>query len=207
MSANDSRLALTPAQPVRIGSRALIIGRASSVWAEVALAKGFVDFDVVIAINVAGRDYPGRIDHWVTLHPANMPKWIVERARRPEHLDSPLLPVLWSAFFNNHWIAERSTLDFRYVKLAGGSSGMLAVEVALNLGIEKSVLCGIPLERSARYDDKRPWREAENHQRCWRAALPRMQDRVKSMSGWTMKVLGAPTKEWLDVSGKGEIDR
>lgn len=73
------------------------------------------------------------------------------------------------------------------------------------MGIEvagRAVLAGIPLDATmTHYHNRRknkPWKEAENFKPQWRKEMYRLEHRVKSVSGWTMAQLGAPTKEWLD---------
>lgn len=82
----------------------------------------------------------------------------------------------------------------------GGSSGMLCVRVALELGCNRIVLAGVPMEKMSRhYDDAKPWNEARQYWPAWEKAIPRFAGRVRSLSGWTRERLGAPDEEWLHV--------
>lgn len=175
--------------------KALILGRAATVWQEARIAKGLGSFDLVIAINVAGRDYPGHIDHWVSFHPGHFKLWVPARQRA----GFPDGYQLWTAIFRGKKLGVKHPFDFKYVVCNGGSSGLLAVQVALeHLGVNRAVLCGIPMENTPRFDDSRDWNEALKYQDAWKQYRPEMQGKVKSMSGWTRTVLGPPTKEWLE---------
>lgn len=97
--------------------------------------------------------------------------------------------------------------DFVVLPWAGGSSGMLAVQVALTLGCTKVILCGVPMtatehfSQSHEFDaDHTRWTEADMH---WRAfervhALGWFENKVRSMSGRSRDLFGAPTREWLE---------
>ena len=81
----------------------------------------------------------------------------------------------------------------------GGSSGLLATRVAVaDLNSPKVVLCGVPQDDRAHFDRPGKWRHADSFVESWEAIVPRIRDRVRSMSGWTREVFGAPTREWLE---------
>jgi hypothetical protein len=72
---------------------------------------------------------------------------------------------------------------------------MVALE---GLSINKVVLAGIPMTNAAgHYDETGDWNEAHKYQREWKEKVKVLEGRVKSMSGWTQELLGAPTLEWL----------
>lgn len=82
-----------------------------------------------------------------------------------------------------------------------GSSGHFALKVALqDLGFDKAVLCGIPMNAEGRhFFNPRPWKVAHAYQQAWVDTLPLIKDRVRSMSGWTAELLGKPDAEWLTI--------
>ncbi len=166
---------------------ALILGGASGVWEEAAEARRLFTPGLLIATNHAGRDNPEPVDHWVSFHVELFPRWIAERARK----GLPPAGQLWTA---QRRIA--TDLDVRRVANWGGSSGLLAVTVALELGCERIVLCGVPLDASAHYDSPESWREFGNYRKAFITRQTQMTA-VRSMSGWTRQLLGAPTGEWL----------
>lgn len=75
-----------------------------------------------------------------------------------------------------------------------GSSALLGVLAGVKLGYEKIILCGCPLTGT---NDKEY--DYANFRAGWTAKLAVIKDKARSMSGWTMELLGVPTKEWLDA--------
>jgi hypothetical protein len=169
---------------------ALIIGSARTLADDERRARELFAPDLLIGCNHAARDHDGPVDHWATMHPDLYPIWLSLRrqAGRPEP------GQLWHA---RHRIAPAG-LRTRPIESWGGSSGMLCVAVAFELGVERIVLAGVPLDKMARhYDDDRPWQEARAYRQMWEMRVPMLTGRVKSMSGWTRDLLGEPTEDWL----------
>lgn len=176
-------------------TRALVFGRAQGVWDEMVAARKLLGrFDLVIGVGHAVCDYPGHVDHWVSFHTELLYSFWVKTRRERGFTD---VANFWTALSNGR---VRSTLDgIKTVSVNGGSSGLIAAMVAVGpLAVDRVVLCGIPMQPSPQYDNPMPWREAEKHQAAWQAYLPQLAGRVKSMSGWTRELLGAPTREWLN---------
>lgn len=75
-----------------------------------------------------------------------------------------------------------------------GSSALLGVLAGIKLGYEKIIVCGCPLtgKNADQYD-------YANFRAGWTAKLAMIKDKTRSMSGWTMELLGAPTEEWLNA--------
>ena len=69
-----------------------------------------------------------------------------------------------------------------------GSSSLLAVQAALGLGFKHIILAGCPLSDQA-YNEK--------YAAGWLHWAARFEGQVKSLSGWTKRLLGEPTREWL----------
>lgn len=85
-----------------------------------------------------------------------------------------------------------AVLVWRY-KDPQGSSGLFALHVALTrLGYKRAVLAGIPIA-----DEGQDASYATNYLQAWRERAPSYGDSVRSMSGNTNGLFGAPTKEWL----------
>ena len=177
--------------------RALVIGRAAGVWDEVKQAQDLIKpnkFDIVVATNIVGCDYPGQLDHWVTFHVLSLVNWI---AKRHQNGFAPAL---------NYWTSpsqkkfqDRVPVSFQYVQCEGGSSGLLATCTALQVGATHVVLAGIPMEMErGQYDTDKAWSEAEVYRQVWEERLDYLKPTVRSLSGWTQRLLGAPTKEWLN---------
>lgn len=168
---------------------ALIIGGANTLPRDRYAALELFTPDLIIACNHAGRDEHGPVDHWVTMHPELFPHWIAAR----EAGGHPPAVQLWHA---RH---KQSRVESKPVESWGGSSGMLCIAVAFELGVERIVLAGVPMEKANRhYDDPRPWNEARQYHPAWERRVPQMRGRVKSLSGWTRDLLGEPTEGWLN---------
>ena len=176
---------------------ALVIGRAKGVWEEVEQAKDMTVFDHVLVVGKAGIDYPDGIDHWVSFHTMLFERWALLRSKKgyPEALN------YWGAIYRRRPGADPPTFDkpISYTRCEGGSSGLVAVMVALNeLGAQRVVLAGIPMKAEAgHYDEAGIWKEAGKYFPTWEERFDELNNRVKSMSGRTRDLLGAPNIEWL----------
>jgi hypothetical protein len=172
---------------------ALVIGSANTLEEDLRRAGELFTPDLIIGCNHAARDHPGPVDHWVTMHPDLFRLWVPERraAGRPD------AGAYWHARHRIPWDGVES----RPVESWGGSSGLLCVAVAFELGCERIVLAGVPMLPNCRhFDSDRRWDEARAYHRAWEARLPLMRARVKSMSGWTRDLLGSPEGEWFGNS-------
>jgi len=169
---------------------ALVLGGAACIHTDIEGALMLFTPDLIIAINDIGMIYKN-VDHWVTKHPAKFPGWI--KGREVNKL--PPVPTLWTS---DHRKIPGGYVIHRTESNDGGS-GLLAVRVAVHkLGCTKVVLAGVPLQRQdAHYFSVGiPWKEAGIYRRGWVQAK-KLHPFIKSMSGWTKEILGAPTVEWL----------
>lgn len=173
---------------------ALILGGATAVWDEVLAWEeiyGKTWDGLVIAANDVGSHWPRHLDHWCTLHPEKMESW--KKARAGYGLSDGY----------QTWGRRTQTLDHQVRPWAGGSSGMLAIQIASELGCVRAVLCGIPMTptphfiESTVHPNNKKWTAVAGHWRAWVKHMDRMRGWVKSMSGETQVELGAPTLEWL----------
>lgn len=179
---------MSAARPAQLS--ALILGSANTLAADKAAALELFDPHLIIACNHAARDEPGRVDHWVTMHPDLLAHWLEQRraAGRPEP------GQLWAARHRAH----KCQLDVTRVENWGGSSGLLCVAVAFELGVQRIVLAGVPMRKTfCHFDAKEPWTEAREYWPAWERHRPRMEGRVRSLSGWTQELLGSPDRGWL----------
>jgi len=162
---------------------ALVLGGATTVWDDVEAALALTEADGIVACNDIAADWPGPIDAAATLHPDLWPGWAERRASK----GYPPAPQV----FTHGWAFPGQDRS--------GSSGLFALKVALvDLGYDRAVLCGVPMDEQARHiTEPWPWRSAEILRAGWRQALPAIGDRARSMSGWTADLLGRPTPDWL----------
>jgi len=174
--------------------KTIILGGAACVWDDLAKAERLCDADCVIAINDAGASHNGHLDHWVSLHPEKFDNWLRQRTARG--LSPP-----GSIWFHKN-VGEREVRrfggEFRSLEDLGGSSGLFAVRVALEVGATHVILCGVPMDpEQGHYFDKKPWKEGRKYQAAWEKSRDEMAGRVRSMSGWTARLLGEPDEVWL----------
>ena len=178
-------------------ARALVVGRARGVWEEVAALQEMALFDAVLVVGKVGVIYPGEITHWVSFHAHGLPRWAAERDAR----GFPEAASYWTSPFKGTTVAEVSGKPVGRVGCVGGSSGLIAVTVALEkVEADRVALAGIPMDNERGHvDDDLAWNEAQHYRQAWVDALPRLSGRVRSMSGWTKELLGGepPTPEWL----------
>jgi hypothetical protein len=183
---------------------ALVLGRAESVWEEVAAAKALGPIDFVLVTGPIGVDYPDAVDCWVWFHEELFQEMALRRAAKG------YLPAksYWSVKYRGKGRGPGfagipvSYLDWN----EGGSSGMVAVMIALrHLEVDRVMLAGVPMTvDGGRYDDHQDWKEALAHQPSWENSLPLLMGKVRSFSGWTRELLGGepPTAEWLAGKSK-----
>jgi hypothetical protein len=173
---------------------ALCLGGAAKVQEEANEAYELLgrEFDMVVACNDIGGDWAGKLTHWCTLHPEKLNAWEMKRHKLR-------LPREYEVHFHREYTARRghkTTHDW------GGSSGLLAVKVALEAGADRVICAGIPMTKSPHYHSNpaKNWRFADHHKRGWTAHMDVLKQYVRSMSGWTRDELGAPTKQWLGIT-------
>jgi hypothetical protein len=178
---------------------AMVLGSSADWLEDAVVVRTLVEPDIVVAVNQAAVHWRGSVDHMATMHPELVPKWLTERAK----LGLPRPRSLWCPAGR-----PRPRLDgyeFSEAPAWGGSSGLLAVAVALQLGASHVICAGVPLmPNAAHFHDKRKWPDARRYHSAWERKLPVLKDRVRSCSGWTRELLGAPTAEWLEASDKNQ---
>lgn len=174
---------------------ALIFGRAKGVWEELEQAKALGDFSVVIGVGGAAVDYPGVLHHWVSFHTDLFAHWVTKR----EGKGYPPAGEFWSCNYRNRPARVKTPVPVSLVDCNGGSSGFIALKVALEkLDAHRVVLAGIPMtHEGGQYDTADQWTEAHKYRREWLEHLDMIKGRVRSMSGWTQEQFGTPTREWL----------
>lgn len=178
---------------------ALCVGGASCVWDDVRAweAQYGGQWDgLIIAANDIGSHWPRILDHWVSLHPNKFERW---KALRAEQGMPACAPVTWG---RERRMSEPRVTDRVLKPWPGGSSGMFAVQVARELGCSRIILCGIPMTPTPHFGQSQEvfgpqWIQAAGHWKAWPRQKHLMDGWVRSMSGRTRELLGAPTMEWL----------
>jgi hypothetical protein len=174
--------------------KALVIGGSKSVFEEARAARELFEPDAFFLINDMIPKWPERADYFCSLHPEKMLNWITARQRA----GLPMGGEVWCHKKtgprpgHNYAGVEKATEDW------AGSSGLFACKVALEEGFTKIVLAGVPMESNARHVVRdRPFTAAQAFRNGWNARLKHIAPYVRSMSGWTQELLGAPTPIWL----------
>lgn len=156
----------------------VILGGGWNVWEDYQ-SYSLRENGHVMAVNDIGMHFPHELHHWYSNHADFLWGWGTVRSfHHPGgyklHSNNEANRVL-------HWNGLPGT----------GTSAINAIYVALLMGYEEIMLCGIPLDNKGHYFDPRPTNfEREGKERVWLWARNNVFDgRVKSMSG--------RTKEWL----------
>jgi hypothetical protein len=177
---------------------ALVIGGAENVIDEAQEALrlwGSGEPDAIAVTNDTIPRWSGRADYLISLHPDKLGHWIRSR----EQNGHPMGGQVWS-YRNNH--GARGTLKHPGVEKViddwAGSSGLFACRVLIAERFQRIVVAGVPMEPNAGHIVRRErWSAAKGFQRGWEKRFPQIKDHVRSMSGWTAKLLGYPSSEWV----------
>jgi len=123
---------------------ALVLGSAECLHADIERARDLVDVDacMVVACNQAVAEWPGRLDHFATMHPEEMAPWLERRRGRgyPDGYET------WTRPYPHGFKDRERMCDHVIGGWADGSSGMLALGVAIENGGTRNLLCGIPMD-------------------------------------------------------------
>lgn len=168
----------------------LVMGGARCLWSDLDQLDGGVQKwpGEIMAVNDIGAHFQGPLHHWATLHSRYMPGW---RAYRQGHCYGDTLRAV------THALDAAPDIDFAWrMTPHGGNGGLFAALVGLLLGYDRIVLAGIPCDGQGHYFD--PPNVA--HSGFGRDDLVEWEffrdaffgDRVRSLSGKTREILGAP---------------
>ena len=158
----------------------LVLGGADCVWEDLK-AFGPVSCDVMV-INDMGCDYPGIIKYWVTLHPEKFDGWRSRRRGNQDYETWAHSVIVRSKAYD---VVNKTTKDW------GGSSGLFAAKVGLELGYDHITLCGCPMTETPHYfQPNRSWKDCSSFIPGWTKNLDAIKGKVFSMSGWTKEILG-----------------
>lgn len=172
---------------------ALILGGAPSWEREAKAAAALIGRrHLVVAANLAGIHWRGRLDAHCSLHPERMAEWTADRkARRYPAAARHFVPggvhaLPWAEKAADRWNA---------------SSGGYALQCALfEIGATAAILCGVPMDAEAGHFTRPPgasWEGTADYRRGFEGALRECGGRIRSMGGWTANLFGQPTAEWV----------
>lgn len=175
---------------------ALCLGGAPSVWEDLHAVRQLLGDreHIVVVCNTTGYLFRGRIDAWATLHPERLADWREKRAAAGGNIDFRAIvhrayPGLRAEVQPHSWY---------------GSSGLFTAEAALKrLGATGAILCGVPMDSDAGHIARPgPWCDPEKYRRGFEAAKAEGAN-IRSMSGWTAGLFGAPDEDWISGRGSG----
>lgn len=152
--------------------RVLVIGSAASVAAELATIDRSA-FDKVIGVNRAAIEF-GPVDIHCSLHPkeyASIKAGYMVSHEKQRGVDE-VFPCLWS------------------IGGTSGSSGLYAVKYALErLDATEIILAGVGMDEGPHFYNPSKWHQANRFQKTWIEVAPRLRGTVKSLGGWTARLL------------------
>ncbi len=200
---------------------ALVVGCAACVWDDVKAAQSLCTFDAVYCVKLAGVHWPTQFNVWVGLHPEYMDDYEAQRAALGLPNGYEIVAHAESLSEGMHgkkgnigrrvsyrWCCHGGDQNSTRCKAcpkkltSSASSGIFAAKVALEDGHDRVILAGIPMDREAGHFTRgKEWAQRDSFTLGFEIAVPHLLDRVKSMSGYTRKILGAPSAEWLAGSG------
>lgn len=192
---------------------ALVLGGATCLDSDIRTLELILDIDArdwplgpVVAVNDAGWFWPGRLDHWATLHSEKFDDW--KKRRRLRDYPDGFLTWTPSGHEGRGGRVDRVLGRILQGRVSEGSSGLVGVWVALEVA-DRVVLAGIPMDRQGHLPGataEGPFltksREADQKKldgfrEVWQAAHSILAPRLRSVSGWTAKQFGTPTSRWM----------
>lgn len=175
---------------------ALVLGGAGCLWDDIAAAQEIGSYDAVCACNDAGAAWSGPLHIWATLHPELMAGWSEKRELRG-YSPADIYAYHRPAQPGEPRAAIVSPYHYRRTDKSP-SSGLFAAKVVVEADFDRIVLCGVPLAPAeAHFFDGSIWKVGNTFMKGFAQMAPYLRDNVRSMSGHTREVLGAPTADWL----------
>jgi hypothetical protein len=180
----------------REGENLLILAGSKSVWSDYIQARTFFSHYNIMCVNdIAGVFKAEPIQHIVSLHAElceplrvlRKHKGMLEHVITHSYKHKPGVQVCWDGV------------------QVGSESGNLAVRIALLMGYERIILCGISLDNQGHFfDPEDPTINSTSvfnrreDARSWTklAEKPELKDRIRAISGALSNIYGKPTEEW-----------
>lgn len=169
---------------------AIVLGSSANALAELEAARALAPGAPVICVNDALRTCPEKASAFVTLHPEKAERFL-------KGIETEGLPLftMEAPAYSSGWIVRREKWN--------GTSGLYGVQVALEaMGFAGVIVAGCPIDHAhgtAYKTQKKKWAggNESRYRSGWNGALPTIRDRVRSMSGFTQALLGAPDADWI----------
>ena len=154
-----------------------------------------MSFDIAVINDHIGTFDRFPISWMFTLHPEKLNKWVSAKIK----LDNVKIVTINKP----NLVLDYEVFEYLPSSVLGksGSSGLFAVyNLIERYGYRKVVACGIPMDKTPNhFRDEKAWRDVGVYYGAWKNPELRkgLQDRFRSMSGWTKGQFTAPDKEWL----------
>jgi hypothetical protein len=175
----------------------IILGGGKTVWEDYFSARSIMPESQIMCVNdIGGQFKVEQIHHMVSLHTGF---FVATKLLRRE---KGMLKG-----YVNHFTKASPGVDVVWrMQNVGGTSGLFATKVAIAMGAQHIILCGIPMDNTGHYFD--PPDATKNHtakfskNRCNLAPWidmkksKRVMSKVRSMGGHTAGIFGKPTAEW-----------
>jgi hypothetical protein len=177
--------------------RGIVLGSAPCLMDDFAdLPGGVHGIWEYVAVNGAGVLHRTPLDIWASIHGPKLVDWIEKRRALGCDMDFEA----YGNFADN----QDSAAVIRWNRPnGGGSSGLFAVLIALELGFDKLILCGMPVDGEKRITSDGEVEVGEtpyqHYRKGWILRQGILSEHVRSMSGWTRETFGEPTAEWLNT--------
>lgn len=190
--------------------KALVVGSAACLWNDVAAARALTSFDAIYCVKLTGVDWPERFDVWCGLHPEWMADYVVQRKAKglPDGYEI-VVPLEKEVGRKSR---DAMSPDMRRCSYlwpgmnASASSGIYGAKVALDDGFDRVVLAGVPMDNSNHFSRGKPWLQLDSFLKGLKLSIPHLKGRVRSMSGRTRDLLGAPSPEWLGLVATADAE-
>ncbi len=179
-------------------SIALVLGGAESLFRDIKVLRELIDVEActIVAVNDALFRWPGRVDHFATLHPEEL-VWRAECRKRFGYPDGY---QTWTRPYPRGLEARERLCDHVLGGWSDGSSGFFGVGVArAGLRSRRIVAAGCPMDGSPHLDRPCGWRGFPSYRQAWLDRKRDLAPFLRSMSGWTLELYGAPDEKWLDA--------
>ena len=172
----------------------LVMGGAAGVWDDLRAYDQRHGQQDRMAVNHIMLFYPGRLQWGVTLHTNMMPAFTYLQWYKGAREGWPPMKT------HSHRPGEQVDHVWPLAR-EGGTGGLFAAVIGLLMGYKRIILAGIPCD-SSRHFWEPTWTKSSHIfclQTCydewqrWRDEVPIFKERVRSLSGNTREILGAPS--------------
>ncbi len=181
-----------PRYPFEHSGACLVVGTAWNMWNDLERAKSLRPKHKIFGVNRTGKFLKCDLMFSFDRKPIATFRWIQQDNFGEGH------------FTYHSWLPDNETTydDFPAVDYwwanagGGGTSSWGAARVALMMGFDEVILCGVPMSPGPYVDGKEaPTFSSKQHVENSRQVMEKdtwMHEAVRSMSGWTRELLGEP---------------